>query len=66
MYRVGRLAPSHLWWVLRHYSSTVTAEPFLSGSSANYVEAMYETWQKDPSGVHKVGLSVCVCERRGC
>ena len=62
MYRVGRLAPCHLRWVLRHYSSMVTAEPFLNGSTANYVEAMYEIWQKDPSGVHKVGLDVCMMQ----
>ena len=32
----------------------VGAEPFLSGSSGSYVEAMYESWQKDRSSVHKV------------
>ena len=31
-----------------------TAEPFLSGSSGSYMEAMYESWQRDPSSVHKV------------
>ena len=32
----------------------VGAEPFLNGSSGSYVEAMYESWQKDRSSVHKV------------
>lgn len=25
---------------------------FLTGSSANYIDAMHEQWQKDPSSVH--------------
>ena len=32
----------------------VGSEPFLSGSSGTYVEAMYESWQKDRTSVHKV------------
>ena len=35
---------------------TVAAEPFLNGSSGSYVEAMYESWQKDRNSVHKVRL----------
>ena len=35
-------------------SVTVGAEPFLNGSSGSYVEAMYESWQKDRNSVHKV------------
>ena len=34
------------------YSSTVSAEPFLNGSSGTYIEQMYEHWQKDPTSVH--------------
>ena len=54
MYRVGRVVPRHIGWLLRCSSTSVTAEPFLNGSSSSYVEAMYESWQKDPSSVHKV------------
>ncbi|ELU17896.1 hypothetical protein CAPTEDRAFT_171283 [Capitella teleta] len=35
------------------HSSSVTAEPFLNGSSSQYVEEMYNAWQDDPSSVHK-------------
>lgn len=35
-------------------SVTVQSEPFLSGSSGTYVEAMYESWQRDRNSVHKV------------
>ena len=38
--------------------STVTAEPFLNGTSSSYIEAMYEEWAKDPSSVHKVRVVV--------
>ena len=34
--------------------NTVAAEPFLNGSSASYVEEMYEQWTKEPTSVHKV------------
>lgn len=40
----------------RHYAAPVAAEPFLNGSSSNYVEEMYNAWQEDPSSVHKVGF----------
>ena len=36
----------------RAYS--VGSEPFLSGSSSSYIEAMYESWMADKSSVHKV------------
>lgn len=39
---------------IKNYSSTASAEPFLSGSSGTYVEAMYESWQADRTSVHKV------------
>ena len=48
----GILGQFHRW--SSGSSVTVGAEPFLSGSSGSYVEAMYESWQKDRSSVHKV------------
>ena len=33
-------------------------ESFLSGSSANYIDDMYEAWQADPGSVHKSWQSV--------
>ena len=47
---------------------STAAEPFLSGSSGTYVEAMYESWQNDRASVHKVVCAcVCVCACvRGC
>ena len=38
----------------RGYASRAGSEPFLSGSSGSYMEAMYESWKRDPSSVHKV------------
>jgi 2-oxoglutarate dehydrogenase E1 component len=31
----------------------VTAEPFMNGSSSNYIEQMYESWRADPNSVHR-------------
>eukprot|EP00795_Rhopilema_esculentum_P008653 gene8653-14668_t len=39
--------------VTRSLSSTVNLEPFLNGSSGNYVEEMYEAWKHDPKSVHR-------------
>ncbi|XP_063228335.1 2-oxoglutarate dehydrogenase complex component E1 isoform X3 [Bacillus rossius redtenbacheri] len=36
----------------RRCYSNAAAEPFLSGTSASYVEEMYSAWLKDPSSVH--------------
>uniref|UniRef100_A0A1L8E1Z8 2-oxoglutarate dehydrogenase complex component E1 n=1 Tax=Nyssomyia neivai TaxID=330878 RepID=A0A1L8E1Z8_9DIPT len=36
---------------IRHYNSAA-AEPFLNGSSTNYVEDMYNAWLRDPASVH--------------
>ncbi|ELT87678.1 hypothetical protein CAPTEDRAFT_201430 [Capitella teleta] len=47
--QLGMIRPQH--------SSSVTAEPFLNGSSSQYVEEMYNAWQDDPSSVHKVSLA---------
>lgn len=42
--------------VAREYTSSASAEPFLSGSSGTYIEAMYESWQADKTSVHKVRI----------
>ena len=36
------------------FQSPSVAEPFLNGSSSNYIEEMYESWLKDPTTVHQV------------
>lgn len=40
-------------------SVPASQESFLSGSSANYVEDMYNAWLKDPASVHAVS-NICV------
>ncbi|KAI5235655.1 2-Oxoglutarate Dehydrogenase [Manis pentadactyla] len=35
------------------YAAPVAAEPFLSGTSSNYVEEMYSAWLDNPKSVHK-------------
>lgn len=42
---------------IRCYSAPVAAEPFLSGTSSNYVEEMYYAWLENPKSVHKVRSS---------
>ncbi|KAM9456388.1 2-oxoglutarate dehydrogenase complex component E1 isoform 2-T2 [Clarias gariepinus] len=37
----------------RHYMTPVVAEPFLNGTSCNYLEEMYYAWLDDPRSVHK-------------
>ncbi|XP_043537559.1 2-oxoglutarate dehydrogenase, mitochondrial-like [Chiloscyllium plagiosum] len=37
----------------RFYTAPVAAEPFLSGTSSNYVEEMYFAWLENPQSVHK-------------
>ncbi|XP_078095365.1 2-oxoglutarate dehydrogenase complex component E1 isoform X2 [Mustelus asterias] len=37
----------------RLYTAPVAAEPFLSGTSLNYVEEMYIAWLENPQSVHK-------------
>lgn len=32
----------------------VAQEPFLNGSSGQYVEEMYLSWKEDPKSVHRV------------
>lgn len=50
---------------IRCYSAPVAAEPFLSGTSSNYVEEMYCAWLENPKSVHKVRFtgwsSVLMC-----
>uniref|UniRef100_A0A8C7NC69 2-oxoglutarate dehydrogenase complex component E1 n=1 Tax=Oncorhynchus kisutch TaxID=8019 RepID=A0A8C7NC69_ONCKI len=38
---------------IRSYTTSVSAEPFLNGTSSNYVEEMYYAWLENPRSVHK-------------
>ncbi|XP_055079996.1 oxoglutarate (alpha-ketoglutarate) dehydrogenase a (lipoamide) isoform X1 [Periophthalmus magnuspinnatus] len=38
---------------IRCYSAPVASEPFLNGTSSNYVEEMYFAWLENPKSVHK-------------
>lgn len=42
---------------VKFYSSAAT-EPFLNGSSSNYVEEMYNAWLRDPAAVHAVSIKI--------
>lgn len=49
---------------IRCFTAPVAAEPFLSGTSSNYVEEMYYAWLENPKSVHKVrlpGVDVFMC-----
>jgi len=46
--------------VTKQQAAAVKAEPFLNGSNAIYVEAMYESWLEDPASVHKVCARCCI------
>uniref|UniRef100_A0A8V5H7S2 2-oxoglutarate dehydrogenase complex component E1 n=1 Tax=Melopsittacus undulatus TaxID=13146 RepID=A0A8V5H7S2_MELUD len=48
-----RLAAPRTFQQIRCYSAPVAAEPFLSGTSSNYVEEMYYAWLENPKSVHK-------------
>lgn len=39
---------------IRCYTAPVASEPFLNGTSSNYVEEMYYAWLENPKSVHKV------------
>lgn len=39
----------------RPYNSAAS-EPFLNGTTSNYVEEMYNNWLRDPASVHTVGF----------
>ncbi|KAJ8339500.1 hypothetical protein SKAU_G00362860 [Synaphobranchus kaupii] len=41
------------FWPIRCYVAPVAAEPFLNGTSSNYVEEMYNAWLENPKSVHK-------------
>lgn len=41
---------------LRCYTTPVASEPFLNGTSSNYVEEMYYAWLENPKSVHKVRI----------
>jgi len=40
---------------VRTYNSAA-AEPFANGSTASYVEEMYNAWLRDPTSVHTVSI----------
>jgi len=42
---------------VRTYNSAA-AEPFANGSTASYVEEMYNAWLRDPTSVHTVSFPV--------
>lgn len=43
----------------RNYNVPAASEPFLNGSSSQYVEDMYNAWLADPSSVHAVSVFLC-------
>ena len=42
----------------RNYNVPVASEPFLNGSSSQYVEDMYNAWVADPASVHAVSIVI--------
>lgn len=36
------------------YQNPTSSEPFLNGTSSNYLEDIYEAWLRNPDSVHKV------------
>ncbi|XP_064421605.1 2-oxoglutarate dehydrogenase complex component E1 isoform X2 [Latimeria chalumnae] len=49
----NRPAASRTFQYIRCFSAPGAAEPFLSGTSSNYVEEMYYAWLENPKSVHK-------------
>ncbi|XP_004708123.1 2-oxoglutarate dehydrogenase, mitochondrial isoform X3 [Echinops telfairi] len=49
----NRPATARTFQQIRCYTAPVAAEPFLSGTSSNYVEEMYYAWLENPKSVHK-------------
>ena len=41
-------------------AALVAQEPFLNGSSSNYVEDMYLSWKEDPKSVHRVSRNFII------
>ncbi|XP_025236900.1 2-oxoglutarate dehydrogenase, mitochondrial isoform X5 [Theropithecus gelada] len=53
----NRPAAARTFQQIRCYSAPVAAEPFLSGTSSNYVEEMYCAWLENPKSVHKDSMA---------
>uniref|UniRef100_A0A6I8NY47 2-oxoglutarate dehydrogenase complex component E1 n=1 Tax=Ornithorhynchus anatinus TaxID=9258 RepID=A0A6I8NY47_ORNAN len=51
--RLAAAAATRTFPHIRCYSAPGAAEPFLSGTSSNYVEEMYYAWLENPKSVHK-------------
>lgn len=51
---LSKNAPSLFNAPARLYNVPAASEPFLNGSSSQYVEDMYNAWLADPSSVHAV------------
>ncbi|XP_064213101.1 2-oxoglutarate dehydrogenase complex component E1 isoform X5 [Tribolium castaneum] len=49
---VKNTAPGASCAAVRSYNVPAASEPFLNGSSSQYVEDMYNAWLADPSSVH--------------
>ncbi|XP_036292156.1 2-oxoglutarate dehydrogenase, mitochondrial isoform X2 [Pipistrellus kuhlii] len=49
----NRPAAARTFGQIRCYTAPMAAEPFLSGTSSNYVEEMYYAWLENPKSVHK-------------
>ncbi|XP_028318021.1 2-oxoglutarate dehydrogenase, mitochondrial isoform X2 [Gouania willdenowi] len=47
------LPPTRTVHPARWLNASVVAEPFLNGTSSNYVEEMYMAWLENPKNVHK-------------
>lgn len=67
---IGPAAPKFSGWLIvknspmvacaqcRNYNVPAAQEPFLNGSSSQYVEDMYNAWLVDPASVHAVSTLV--------
>lgn len=51
---VVKNSPSIVCAQCRNYNVPAAQEPFLNGSSSQYVEDMYNAWLADPASVHTV------------
>ena len=54
----GKLSLHKRW---QQTAVLVAQEPFLNGSSGNYVEEMYISWKEDPKSVHRVSNLTDLC-----
>ena len=48
----------------RRLEAPGAAEPFLNGTSSNYVEEMYFAWLENPGNVHKASARASLFEKR--